>query len=535
MENLIGKDLGRYHILEHLGEGGMATVYKAYDTRLERDVAVKIIRTELFGSAVLERLLKRFEREAKTLARLTHPNIVGVIEYGEFEGSPYLVMPYLPGGTLKQRLGRPMPWQEAVRLLLPIAQALEYAHEHNIVHRDIKPSNILLAEKGQPMLSDFGIAKILKNEETGLTSTGMGIGTPEYMAPEQWTGMAGPLADLYSLGVVLYELVTGHKPYTADTPAAIMLKQATDPLPRPRQFAPDLPEALEKVLFKALAKQPEDRYQSMGEFTNALEKILAFGRTIESVEKSKEISREEEDKTLLVEVPEKKTPEEKKDIPEFSKAGPVAGRLGRLLPWAGGALLIVFVTILAIVLINHGLKPPAMTATPTLATILPIDLPVDTYSSTNNVNQSETPTFTLATPTDTDTLSFTISPTLVVTDTPSYTRTPVLITGIVNTFGSSYLYAGPSTYHKKVLCDGIACLLSRGEQVIILEKNNNFGEIWYLISTTTGKTGWLFRNWLLVNGDLSTIPTAAYIPTYPPPPIPTKTPKPAAPSKPQYP
>jgi len=188
-------------------------------------------------------------------------------------------MEYLPGGVLKSKLGTAMPWQEAIRLLLPIAHALAYAHEHSIVHRDVKPSNILLTEKGQPMLSDFGIAKILESEQTaGLTTTGMGVGTPEYMAPEQWTGQAGPLADLYSLGVVLYELVTGRKPYTADTPAAIMLKQANDPLPRPRQFVPDLPEEVEKVLFKALAKSPDDRYPGMGEFTAALEG-LAGGQT----------------------------------------------------------------------------------------------------------------------------------------------------------------------------------------------------------------------------------------------------------------
>jgi serine/threonine protein kinase len=272
MTDLIGQSLGRYHILEQLGEGGMATVYKAYDTRLERDVAVKVIRTDQFGSAVLGRILKRFEREGKALARLTHPNIVGVIDYGEQDGIPYLVMPYLPGQTLKQYLGKPMPWQEAVRLLLPIAQALQYAHEQGIVHRDIKPSNILLTQTNQPMLSDFGIAKMLENDQTAtLSGTGMGVGTPEYMAPEQWTGEAGAQADIYSLGVVLYELVTGRKPYVADTPAAVLLKQASEPLPRPRQYVQDLPERAEQIIFKALARKPEDRYLSMGAFVVALE------------------------------------------------------------------------------------------------------------------------------------------------------------------------------------------------------------------------------------------------------------------------
>ena len=276
MSNLIGQSLGRYHILEQLGEGGMATVYKAYDTRLERDVAVKIIRTEKLTFETMSKTLKRFEREAKALAKLTHPNIVPISDYGEHEGKPYLVMPYLPGGTLKGRLGKPIPWEESVRLLIPIARALHYAHQQGIIHRDVKPSNILITQSGEPMLTDFGIAKILSDtEETAdLTGTGVGIGTPEYMAPEQFQGKTGPQADIYALAVVLYEMLTGRKPYTADTPAAIIIKQATEPLPRPGQFAPGLPDVVEKVLFKALAKKPEDRYAEMAAFVAALERLL---------------------------------------------------------------------------------------------------------------------------------------------------------------------------------------------------------------------------------------------------------------------
>jgi serine/threonine protein kinase/formylglycine-generating enzyme required for sulfatase activity len=277
MPDLSGQTIGRYRILEKLGEGGMAVVYKTQDTRLEREVAIKIIRREVFSPLVLERVLKRFEREAKALAKLSHPNIVHVHDYGKFRGAPYLVMEYLPGGVLKTGAGvsERLGWQEAARLLLPIAEALDYAHSLNIIHRDVKPSNILLTGRGQPMLSDFGIAKILEEEQTqGLTASGTGVGTPEYMAPEQWTGKACPQSDLYSLGVVFYELLTGRKPYTADTPAALMLKQLNDPLPSPRQFAPGLPEQVEKVLLKALAKKPDDRYAGMQEFSLALEAQL---------------------------------------------------------------------------------------------------------------------------------------------------------------------------------------------------------------------------------------------------------------------
>ena len=276
MTNLIGQSLGRYHILEQLGEGGMATVYKAFDTRLETDVAVKVIRTEKLTEETKERTLKRFEREAKSLARLTHPNIVKVMDYGEHEGRPYLVMPYLSGGTLKDRIKQgPIPWQETLRLLIPIAQALEYAHERNLIHRDVKPSNILLTEKGQPMLTDFGVAKLFDMEETqDLTGTGMGVGTPEYMAPEQWQGHVSVQSDVYALGVVFYEMITGRKPYKADTPAAILLKQAMEPLPRAGQYVHDIPDNLEKTLIKALAKNPVDRYKDMIIFASALERLL---------------------------------------------------------------------------------------------------------------------------------------------------------------------------------------------------------------------------------------------------------------------
>jgi eukaryotic-like serine/threonine-protein kinase len=274
MTDLSGQYLGRYYLAERLGEGGMAVVYKAYDTRLERDVAIKIIRSGAFPADAIGEVLKRFEREAKSLARLSHPNIVKVYDFGEHEGSPFLVMEYLPGGTLKKRLGQPLPWQEAVRLILPVARGIAYAHQHGILHRDIKPANVLITDGGEPMLSDFGIAKLFEGSEaTALTGSGMAIGTPEYMAPEQWTGITSPKSDLYSLGIVLYELVTGRKPYVADTPAAILIKQATEPLPNPRRFAVDLPEAMELILVKALAKEPEDRYEDLNAFIRALENL----------------------------------------------------------------------------------------------------------------------------------------------------------------------------------------------------------------------------------------------------------------------
>jgi serine/threonine protein kinase len=280
MNNLIGKNLGRYHIIEPLGQGGMASVFKAYDTNLERHVAIKIIRTDIDGGTDSE-FLKRFQREAKSLAQLDHPFILKVLDYGEEGGVPYLVMPYLEGGTLKEKMGKPMPYGECAVLLAPIARALEYAHKRNIIHRDVKPANILISQSGAPILSDFGIAKILSQSgSTQLTGAGVGIGTPDYMAPEQWTGTADPRTDIYSLGVVLYQMVTGRLPFSADTPAAVLIKHLRDPLPRPRTFVDNLPEVVEQVLFKALAKEPENRFQTMGEFAATLERLERSDETV---------------------------------------------------------------------------------------------------------------------------------------------------------------------------------------------------------------------------------------------------------------
>jgi len=269
MTDMIGKYLGRYHIREQLGEGGMATVYKAYDTRLERYVAIKIIRSDQVGATDFQ---MRFEREAKALAQLSHPNIVTVLDYGEQDGMPYLVMEYIAGASLKSIVGRQLDYREAARLLLPIASALGYAHSHKIVHRDVKPGNVLIDEAGNPMLLDFGISKMLEaNTDAQITSTGVGIGTPEYMAPEQ--GLGDPVdwhADIYALGVIFYELITGQRPFKADTPLAVILKQIYDPLPPARNLVPGLPEVVDDVLSRALAKSPADRYPDMDSFISAL-------------------------------------------------------------------------------------------------------------------------------------------------------------------------------------------------------------------------------------------------------------------------
>jgi tRNA A-37 threonylcarbamoyl transferase component Bud32 len=276
MQSLEGQVLGHYQIIAQVDEGGMATIYKAVDTHLERNVAIKIIRKENFSPVILDQVLKRFEREAKSLAQLSHPNIVKVIDYGEYENSPYLVMEFLSGGNLKQRLQEKVNVHAAVGWLIPISHALSYAHHRGVIHRDVKPSNILFTETNEPMLTDFGIAKILE-AQTGdsLTGSGVGIGTPEYMAPEQGLGQTvDARTDIYALGIVLYEILTGRRPFQADTPMSIVLKHLNEPLPSPRQFDPTISELAEQILMKALAKKPDDRYADMAAFSAALSKLV---------------------------------------------------------------------------------------------------------------------------------------------------------------------------------------------------------------------------------------------------------------------
>jgi serine/threonine protein kinase len=281
MKNLTGQSIGRYQVLESLGQGGMAEVYRAYDPRLERHVAMKFIRGDTLNPAILDKLHKRFEREAKVLALLDHPHIVAIIEYGEYDHIPYLVMPLMAGGTLRSVMGMPMGYADAAQWLLPIAQALAYAHRRKIIHRDIKPSNILLTATQEPMLSDFGIVKILEDETHDLTGSGSGLGTPDYMAPEQVQNKnVDQRSDIYSLGIIFYECVTGRRPFQGTTPVSIAVKHITEQLLPPSRFVPNLPRSVEWVITTALAKRPEERFLSTDEMVGKLE-LLAQGRAEE--------------------------------------------------------------------------------------------------------------------------------------------------------------------------------------------------------------------------------------------------------------
>ena len=278
MPGLIGKTLGPYRIIEQIGLGGMATVYKAYQPAMDRYVALKVLSIHLSQDPTF---VKRFAQEARVIARLEHAHILPVYDHGEEDDYLYLVMRFIEAGTLKERLASgPLSVPESRRIVAQVGSALEYAHRQGIIHRDLKPSNVLIDREGDCYLTDFGIAKMVEGT-MGLTGSGI-IGTPHYMAPEQGqSAQVDQRTDIYAMGVVIYEMVTGRVPFDAETPFAVVMKHMTEPLPLPRQLRPELPEAVERVILKAMAKSPADRYQSMRDLVAAFE--LAAQETVREI------------------------------------------------------------------------------------------------------------------------------------------------------------------------------------------------------------------------------------------------------------
>jgi serine/threonine protein kinase len=373
MDELLGKAFGPYTIVEKIADGGMAMVYKGYQESLNRYVAIKVLRKELTND---QEFIARFRREALAAAKLSHPNILLIYDASVAHGWYYIAMEYVDGGSLKDLLAQgPLPIDTAIELATQLADALDYANNQGFVHRDVKPANVLMTSGGRPRLADFGIAQAL-NASTHLTRTGTSIGTPIYMAPEQAQGQATDgRTDIYALGIVLYEMLAGEPPFHAPYPMATLYKQVNEPLPPLRQKNAQIPPWLETVVAKALAKQPEDRYQRASDFANVLRRNLAPA--------SPAATR-----------PSKATAEAWVAHPT-GKMESTPQRRSTRTTW----ILVAAVLIVSLVLLGSGaflvLGNPAKDITPTAAVLIVTSTPSETHVPTQPPAPTHTPVPTL--------------------------------------------------------------------------------------------------------------------------------------------
>lgn len=424
---MLNRKLGKYEVVERLGRGGMAEVYRAYHANLDRYVAIKVLHPFLADDPEFK---ERFLREAQNVARLKHAHIVQVydFDYDAESESYYMVMELIEGPTLKERLaqlaqaGEVMPFAETVRIVREAASALAYAHSRKMIHRDVKPANLMLDHDSRVVLTDFGIAKIVTGAQ--FTNSGGMVGTPAYMAPEQGLGEPGDeRSDLYSLGVILYQLLTGKIPYEADAPLAVILKHLNDPIPLARSLNPDYPEAIDQVLLRLMAKKPDDRYQTATDLIADLERIEqeTSVQTGQSLVYQPALPASEE--------PEPATASPTRSDETSAAAAVAKDRTDRKLPlWLISGVAAGLVLVGGYVLIASGslslIGGLAATATLTPSPTLTLTAPVTPMAI---VQATLTPTIT-ATPTPTPSATFTETApptfTQTATTTPSPTATP---------------------------------------------------------------------------------------------------------------
>lgn len=442
---LVGQAIGKYRIIERLGRGGMAEVYKGYDENLERFVAIKVMHPFLASE---EDFIRRFRREAKAMAALNHPNIVKVYDFDTSGARSYIVMEYLGVGTLKDkqedlaRKGQQISLVEALQIVLQITDALAFAHSRGMIHRDIKPPNIMFNDHGAAVLTDFGIAKVASGPS--FTQTGAMIGSPAYMSPEQGLGKPGDeRSDIYSLGVLFYQLVTGRLPYAADTPLAVVLKHVNEPVPDPTQLNPAIPTGIRTVVTTAMAKNPEERYQSAKEMADALREVLRSGDPALANAMPAELLKEQPtpppmsgatpahsritdsgtrqviDKTQAV--ASQRTVVATAGSADATQVGVSTGATplptpvpsGRKIPWIPiGAVALILIILLAVVgsFILNGQRGNDETPTPTEAVAIVEDETPTPVVEENNDEDETTPTVAIVVAEETPTLTPTDNP-----------------------------------------------------------------------------------------------------------------------------
>ncbi|MHB8629610.1 MAG: protein kinase domain-containing protein [Aggregatilineales bacterium] len=532
MYQRVGTEFGKYHIRRVLGAGGMAAVYYALDATNGLPVALKILSAQL---ATIPSFRQRFELEGHITARLAHPNIVPVLDYGVVGDGLYIAMRYLSGGSLHDRfvLEGTMGLQETGRYLEQLASALDYAHVQGVIHRDLKLANVLLDDNHCPLLSDFGIARLVESS-FHLTDSGSVLGSPHYMSPEQNEGK--PLdarSDLYSLAVMVYLMITGQFPFHADTAVAIALQHVTKPPPPPSTINPELPGAIDGVLLKGLAKAQADRFSSAAEFSAAFTRAIGDcdSRTlIRLAQFSGALSGGMPTVgSLALPVAEIVSPSPiapsgvpltipAAALPDMLDSGitPAHGRkLGRASTGARrhearqghrprwtyvfypAALVILFVGVLALFRAGLAQFAPGLATSPTLTVAVGgrvTNTPHPVPSQTNKLTPTTPPS---------------ITPTLVVLPLP-----PQFSAISKDLYTPVNVRAGPGINYQ------VIAQLSPSDEALILARTGSSDQTWYLIRTTQGKVGWVSTmviDVLPTGGNLSLIPTAATIPSSPTP------------------
>jgi serine/threonine protein kinase len=560
-----GTRLGPYELIEEVGKGGMATVYRAYQPGVDRFVAVKVIHRSIAGDASN---LERFQREARLVTHLEHPHLLPIYDYNGVNDPPYIVMRYLESGTLKDVLdhGR-LPYEEIIFMMRQIASALDYAHRRGVIHRDIKPSNIMIDAEGNAFLTDFGIARITE-AGSGLTQTGFAVGTPGYMSPEQGMGLetVDGRADIYSLGVMLFQMLTGQMPYNAETPLATILKHLNDPIPRPSAIDKEIPPQVDTVIAKALAKNPEERYQTSSELVNDLSTAMnasiintpvalrdAANKTIQVIAAKREDRKDEIEKTMsgfeasrpgqakptssetpvvpgkMPDLPTLRTPTDQRSITDvLGSTQPMPSRrpTGLII---GGVVVAVLIVIAAIAIISGGNNQPTPTPPPTqaiaaVASETPsqenTDTPGRTPSGEDATQAVIVPTVNTPTPqpsdtpTNTDTPAPTDTPTKTATPQPSDTPTPA--TPIAEALRNIVARTGPGSQYP------VLTTITADEALMIMGISEDGG--WFKVQLPNGEEGWLAASAASVrtSGNLRDIPVAL-APTETPTDTPTAT------------
>lgn len=555
--------IGRYVIKRELGRGGMATVYLGHDPRFRRDVAVKVLPRQFTHDPMFR---ARFEREAQTIAALEHPAIVPVYDFGEDDGQPYLVMRYMPGGSLGERLEQgPIPLLETANILKRIAAALDLAHGQGVIHRDLKPGNILFDQYGEAFLADFGIAKMA--EATAALTGSAIIGTPAYMSPEQVKGQKiDGRSDIYTLGVILFEMLTGQQPFAADTPIAVAFKHVNDPVPDIRTRKSDLNAGLQSAIDRAMAKEANGRYQTAGDLAGNVSAITG-GKGITQKEQPPPMPTEPEIAPLEVEsigqtevVPfpdddlspidgssrmEAPPPSEPyRDEPKYrppataARAAPAYAEPARergfpVWLWAViGLVAVAGVAIGALTLLRDGETGGDGTAVAGGAGETESENMIVVDTPTNTPTLPPSPSATV-TPQPTDTPPPTSTATVMPTDTPVPTATepptlpPCPEPELRIALSSVNVRSGPGSRYAVLdiaLQDDVIPIIARTES-----------SSWYNVEFE-GQRGWISATVveLLADDECVEIPVAATIPAPPPPTatataIPTNTPVPGSP------